>query len=280
MIDISGYMKNDDDELEDRSSFISVNSCGYYRLVKRQVFETTRPEGRPDFQLLYVANGSLTFGIKGEMHCVSEGGVVIYQPREAQYYLYDIKKAPEVYWLHFSGAGVCKYLEDLGFKDKPWYPAGLKNEYPAIFDKIIRELQLKILHCRELTNNYALELFLLISRNMSEKNINQHKINEHVQKMIELINKNISSEHSIREYARLCNMSTCWFINCFKGYTGKTPQQYITDLRISKAKELLAYSSFNITEIASIVGYENPFYFSRIFKKVTAMSPREYKNRV
>lgn len=58
-----------------------------------------------------------------------------------------------------------------------------------------------------------------------------------------------------------------------------TPQQYITDIRVTKAKELLLYSSFNITEIASIVGYDNSFYFSRIFKKNTALSPREYKNK-
>jgi AraC-like DNA-binding protein len=277
MINLSGYVTDIDEDIVDQKNFIAVNSCGYYKLVRLESYETIRLQGRSDFQLLYIYKGSASFKKNSEMHYLTEGSVVIYYPQEPQYYLYNLSDKPEVYWLHFSGADIENHLNALGFKDKPWFNVGVKNEYISVFDKVIKELQLRREHFFELSNLYALELLSLMSRSMSETNVNKHIINEQIQNAIELMNKNFNKTQSVNEYARLCNMSTCWFIHNFKAYTGMTPQQYITDIRISKAKELLLYSSFNITEIASIVGYDNPFYFSRIFKKNTSLSPREYK---
>ena len=59
---------------------------------------------------------------------------------------------------------------------------------------------------------------------------------------------------------------------------GMTPMQYITFLRITRAKELLRSTDYSIQEISSMVGYENPLYFSRIFKKQTGYSPSEYRS--
>lgn len=62
-------------------------------------------------------------------------------------------------------------------------------------------------------------------------------------------------------------MSTCWFIRSFKQYTGMPPRKYLTSIRVKKAQELLESTDYGIGEIGSIVGYDNPLYFSRIFKK-------------
>jgi len=278
MINISGYITDRDEDIVDKKNPIAVNSCGYYKLVKLPCFETNRPNGRLDFQLIYIATGTAHFSILGDLHIIPEGSLVIYPPHQAQYYQYTLSENPEIYWLHFSGADIDNYMNNLGFIGGEQYNIGIKSEYITIFEKIIRELQVKRAHFFELSNLYALELLSLMSRNMSEGGLNIHIINEQIQKVIELIHKNFRSKRNVNEYAKLCNISTCWFIHCFKAYTGMTPQQYITAIRITKAKDLLLYSSFNITEIASIVGYDNPFYFSRIFKKNTALSPRDYKN--
>lgn len=72
-------------------------------------------------------------------------------------------------------------------------------------------------------------------------------------------------------------MTYNWFIRCFKDFTGSSPQAYLTDMRIEQAKDLLSNTSFQIAEIAELVGYSDPLYFSRIFKKKTGYSPNEYK---
>ncbi len=277
MINISGYVTDADEDIVDSKNFLSVNSCGYYKLAKLSSFETSRPGGRSDYQLLYVAKGTADFKIDGELMTIEEGSAVIYFPHQTQYYNYRLENNPEVYWLHFSGAQVETYLKSLEFISGSLFNVGIKNEYIPIFEKIIRELQVRRKGFFELSNLYALELLSLMSRNMTEGSSSIHRINEQLQNIIELMNKSFPQKQSVTEYAKLCNMSICWFINCFRTYTGMTPQQYITDIRVAKAKELLSYSSFNISEIASIVGYDNPFYFSRIFKKNTGQSPREYR---
>ena len=75
-------------------------------------------------------------------------------------------------------------------------------------------------------------------------------------------------------------MSTSWFIRNFKKYTGSTPMHYILSIRISNAESLLEATEYNVTEISNIVGYGNPLYFSRIFKKMKGISPTEYRKRI
>lgn len=56
--------------------------------------------------------------------------------------------------------------------------------------------------------------------------------------------------------------------------------QYILSKRICNAEALLQNTQYNITEIAQIVGYENPLYFSRLFKKIKGISPSEYRKNI
>ena len=79
------------------------------------------------------------------------------------------------------------------------------------------------------------------------------------------------------DYAAERGMSISWFIRNFKQYANTTPMQYIVSLRITNAQMLLETTNYNVTEIGNIVGYDNPLYFSRIFKKQKGVSPSEYR---
>jgi YesN/AraC family two-component response regulator len=74
-------------------------------------------------------------------------------------------------------------------------------------------------------------------------------------------------------------MSVNWFIHSFKSVMKMSPMQYIIALRISTAKGYLENSSKNIAEISYEIGYGNPLYFSRLFRKSTGMTPTEYRKR-
>ena len=88
------------------------------------------------------------------------------------------------------------------------------------------------------------------------------------------------SANSIEEYAENNHFSVSWFIRNFKQHTGFTPMQYILAQRIYNAEILLQNPSHNLTEIASMIGYDNPLYFSRIFKKAKGISPSEYRKNI
>lgn len=77
--------------------------------------------------------------------------------------------------------------------------------------------------------------------------------------------------------AALVSMSPTYYSVSFKRVTGHTPTQYIMNVRLDKAKEMLVCSDRLVSEIAREVGYADPLYFARVFTRHTGMSPREYR---
>ncbi len=81
----------------------------------------------------------------------------------------------------------------------------------------------------------------------------------------------------MEKYAALCGVSETYFYRCFREWAGKSPVAYRNDLRLSNAEAMLRHTDMPIGEIASVVGFEDPFYFSRIFTKRFGLSPKAYR---
>jgi AraC-like DNA-binding protein len=272
----SGFYRNTNEDIVNTENDIAINSCGRYELLKQREFRTIRPGGRKDFQLLYVAKGKGIFTFQGKEHLIEEGSIVVYLPGEDQYYNYKLEASPIVYWLHFTGFDAYNFLEQNNLIGSSTFYIGVNASIPLLFDKIIKELQLTQTNYFEMCNLLIKELIILCSRYLTEASSNIHKRNKLLDGAIDYFNENSHADISIEEYAKKCNMSCCWFIRSFKNYTGTTPTQYITNIRINKAKTLLNTGSFTISEVANLVGYDNPLYFSRIFKKNVGDAPKEY----
>ena len=80
-------------------------------------------------------------------------------------------------------------------------------------------------------------------------------------------------------YAESCGLSESSFYQYFKAWAGVSPNEYRQNLRIAVAKSMLQNSNLPIYEIASYVGFEDPYYFSRVFKKTVGVSPRAYRGK-
>ena len=240
-----------------------VTGCGHYRLLHQPLLHTGRPDGRADYQLLYLAGGGARFIFDGREVLVEEGGAVLYRPGMPQDYYYSLADGTDVYWVHFTGRGVERILSEAGmegvlFRVRP------RALYPELFDGIIRELQLKRTGYSSVCAGKAMELLSRIGRSAADGGQGPDSRMEDV---LAFFHQNFQEEIQVRECARRFNMSESWLIRCFRQRTGMTPQRYLTDIRLNQAKELLAASSLNIGEIAAVVGYENALYFSRIFRE-------------
>jgi len=96
----------------------------------------------------------------------------------------------------------------------------------------------------------------------------------------EYISKNYANEEiSLNTTAQSVNLSPNHFSTIFSQETGGTFIEYLTDLRMEKAREMLRCNNIKTSEIAYRVGYQDPHYFSYLFRKINNCSPREYREK-
>ena len=94
------------------------------------------------------------------------------------------------------------------------------------------------------------------------------------------ISENFSQPIKIHELSSLICVCDDHFIRLFKSATGKTPSEYIMDLRISNAVRLLSSDKLSVSEIAQETGFLNSAYFTKIFKQKLSMTPTEYRKNI
>ena len=276
------YVDDENPNIEDLTTPIKINNCGYYRVHTTPVIETPHPEGRNDYQLLYIAAGKGYFYFKGSKKAtvVEKGNMVLFRPKEPQVYYYYAKDKTEVYWVHFTGWKVEEYLDsyELPKKENVFF-TGVSPDYPWIYNQIIRELQVQRVNYEDVIKLFMHHIFLTISRYIKEGRQTKNETISDIERAVHYFNENYNKPISIEQYAQEHLMSVNWFIHSFKEVMNVPPMQYIVSLRIAAAKGYLENSDKNINEISNIVGYENALYFSRLFKKHTGMTPSEYKKK-
>ncbi len=212
---------------------------------------------------------------------MTAGHMVVYRPKEPQKYVYYGDDKTEVYWVHFTGSNVTNILRSYGISDDMRViNTGTSLEYTRIFKQMIQELQRCQINYEELLVLLLKQIFISIQRQMvKEYQLKNVFWDREMENAMQYFNDNYNTEINVKEYASSRGMSVSWFIRNFKQYTNTTPMQYIVSIRVSNAQILLETSNYNITEIGNIVGYDNPLYFSRIFKKQKGTSPSEYRKQ-
>ena len=253
-----------------------VTGCGYYHSLGT-AFPNARQSGRPDYQLLYIWRGSLTAQIDGNEITVKPGQLLLYKPREPQYYGLG-KEGAELYWIRFTGAEAGPLLEHYFLQSGKIYTVGIFNQLKEIFSLIITERFQKKQHYEGCCAGQLKYLAALFSRyTQSSQNMAETDRHETLLPVIDDINRNYHENKTIDDYARMCNLGKYYFISLFTKYVGCPPIAYRTEIRMQQAKLLLSSTACSIQEIALLCGYSNQHHFSKMFKKYTNESPKQFR---
>lgn len=204
------------------------------------------------------------------------GSLIFYRPHEAQIYAYYAKEHPEVYWIHFTGFDCEKLMERFSFTTAS---TGENLHFKSLFQDIILELQLQKPFFEDVINSNFVKLLSLINRAVI---LNDTATENHfaIDRLIIALNQHYTRSWTISDMADFCNLSNDYFSHIFKEVTHITPLNFLTKLRIEKSKELLLAEGLSISDVAFLVGYSDPLYFSRVFKKSVNVSPKEYRGQV
>ncbi|WDC84358.1 AraC family transcriptional regulator [Caloramator sp. mosi_1] len=109
------------------------------------------------------------------------------------------------------------------------------------------------------------------------QNRRQQQVDDIISKVLEFINKNYKEDISLQDAAQYVNISYHYLSKIFKNEIGKGFTDYLTEFRIEKSMQLLSNKSLSIKEICQEIGYNDPNYYCKIFKKITGMTPTEYR---
>lgn len=273
------YLGEVNEDIVDLSRPLIVTAAGYYKINSAPDIKTTRPAGRGDYQIIYVAAGKGYFVMDGEERQVPKGNMVIFRPGEPQIYRFLREDRSEFYWTHFTGSEADNVLDGyMAPRGVNVLEASGSPDYQWLFSQMIHELRLRRANYEDILAMDLRHILLLVSRYIKESS-QEKDAADVAESAIRYFYENYSTDISIRRYAEEHYYTPSWFISIFKRITKMTPRQYIVSLRLTNAMSLMDSTNLNVSQIAAEVGYDNPLYFSRLFRKHTGMSPREYRNR-
>lgn len=275
----SGYLFNSRIPFKENKMPLRILSAGTYQLFSRPRLPTWRPKGRVDWQLIYIAAGEGHFFLDGHEVTVPAGNMVLYPPKKEQHYYFLGKDRSQYWFVHFTGRAVKSILRHYEIPlDGYVLHTGISYEYEDLFKKMRDEL-LDCEFCYEENLTYLLrELFIVMNRKMHQiMPTASGFVRTEMDYARDYFREHYNEDISIEQYAAGRNMSTSWFGACFREYFGTSPMKFILNLRIYNAQILLETTDETVGEIARRVGYENPMYFSRAFRKAKGLSPMKYR---
>lgn len=275
----SGYLFNSRVPFREKKLPLRILSAGTYKLYSVPRLPTLRPRGRVDWQIIYIAAGKGHFILDGKEVIVPAGSMVLFQPKQVQDYFYFGKDKTQVWFVHFTGREVRNILRHYEIPTDGYIlHTGISREYEDLFRRMRDELVRCSWGYEEMLTYLFRELLMTMHRRMTE---NAPRVSGFIQDEIDraraFFDEHYNEEISIEQYAVSRNMSTSWFNRSFRSAVGTSPMQYILDVRIRNAQTLLETTDYSVTSIASLVGYENPIYFSRLFRKAKGLSPSKYR---
>lgn len=231
-----------------------------------------------DFLLLYCEAGQGALEA-GEFRGHIERGDVLVLPRGlAHVYSADDTNPWTIYWCHFSGNLADAFLANLGLTSKQPLLKGvadpaLKSSFKSLLS-IARTGYGKtafVHSANQLRQILTLLARLRKKRERRQKNFDYDMVRNYMR-------DNIEQTLTLEELAAVCSLSKFHFAHRYKALTGYAPLQHFTHLKVEHACHLLDSTELSVGEISFQLGYDDPLYFSRVFKRVTGLSPSNYRD--
>lgn len=269
---------------------ISVNNVGFEIIPAHSSYpNSAHPKGYffdfkkgrvlQEFQIVYITRGEGVFAsrLKPET-CVREGSIFILYPGEWHTYKPAEASGWESYWVGFNGDFATALLNrHQAYLSNPVLNIGFDEEIVSLYKKILEICANERPGYQNLLSGIVIHLLSYILFRDKNKNLNDKVVFSKIEKARLLIRERLNSSISPEDIAASLNMSYTWFRRMFRNYTGLAPAQYITQLKIQKAKELLSVTNKTVKEIAFDLGFDSIDYFSTLFRKQTGQTPTQFR---
>ena len=250
-----------------------ISDIGYYPHAKNHFRK--RDAGIVENILIYCIHGSGIIEMNGQSCLIVPNSFFVIPAREPHLYAASENDPWSIYWLHFGGNKSRCFERFFGGLHKIKACSNSRvDERINLFNEILTALELGFskenIEFANLSLNSLLASFFYLQTYRASKG---HQSKNPVDQAIFFMQENLNKCIKIQDIALHVNLSESHLSKIFKNRTGSSPIDYYINLKMQEAIRLLTNKSLRIKEVAFILGYEDPFYFSRLFKKHIGTSP-------
>ena len=243
------------------------------------------PAMRNHFLFHYVISGTGTLIAENSKkesisYSIKSGQGFMIFPNQICTYIADAQQPWEYVWIEFDGLRAKETVELSGLcVNSPVYKAKYKDVAQTMKDEMLYIIN----HKDDSPFHLIGHLYLFIDSFVKSSAITQiSKSNNlrdfYIKEALSFIEQNFQNDITVEEIAACCGLNRSYFGKIFHEVLGKSPQEFLISYRMTKATELLKLTSLSIAEVGSAVGYSNQLHFSRAFKKIYGISPRQWRN--
>lgn len=256
-----------------------ITDIGYYPRARFHYRE--RKEGIRQHILIYCVEGIGWYEIDGKRTEVHADDFCVLPAGHPHRYGADTNEPWTIYWVHFNGETAGMLHPRSSSRRQPiHYPVYHIDERLQIFNEMYSALE----------RGYSAEnigyanscLWSFLGSFLYPDAYKHNKLKETrdpVEKSILWMRQHLHEEISLNDLAREARYSVSYYSQLFRKRTGSSPVDYLIHLKIQKACQYLDLTDLKIKEIAGRTGYNDPYYFSRLFHKVTGVYPAEYRRK-
>lgn len=232
-----------------------------------------------DYYIVFIAKGKGTYGSVLADPCeVVAGNCFLLYPGVRHRYKPNPLLGWEEYWVGFNGTHLQHIMEKGVFdREHPIVDLGFNQEMLVLYNRLIEMVQAAAVGYPQQIIGVTLQLLGLVSTVARYHERSDDPIDKLIAKAKFIIQQSFAGSLDMERVAFELPMGYSSFRKAFKRITGTSPNQYQLNLRLDRAKHLLMMTNLNVNEIADQTGFESAFYFSKLFKKKTGMSPRAYR---
>ena len=237
------------------------------------------PHARNHYLFHYVISGKGTLFANEQVYEITAGHGFLVVPGQITTYRADEQDPWEYTWIEFDGLRAQESLRLAGISGmEPVYtPAGRAAGEKLCQQRmyIVNNGNAEPIH---LIGHGFLFLSQLVESSAHQRTQNVRRLRDfYIKEALTFIEDNYHRDVSVEEIAAFCGLNRSYFGKVFRETMGESPQTFLLHYRMAKAAQLLKETRLSVGEIAQQVSYDNQLHFSRAFKNVHGISPREYR---
>jgi AraC-like DNA-binding protein len=255
-----------------------VTHIGYFPKAAYHYREWKK--GCPDNILIYCLRGKGWYELGKKRFEVGVNEFIII-PATTDYLRYgaDEKDPWTIHWIHFSGKDMATFNRcfKIGPHDGPqsiiFNEKGLQL-WQTMYDNLEMGYSIETLSNTNLCLYNLIATFLFPDKHVNEK---KQDAKDMIHETVSYMQSELHKTLTVEDMAKKNNLSASHFSSLFRKATGMSPLDYFIHLKLQKACLLLYSTETKVKKVAGAIGYDDPYYFSRLFKKHMKLSPEQYR---